>query len=158
MITRRTRQGVVWVATLPEALASQNPCRADYNRRMSRPNPVVKTPPLRGWRARLWAWVLFVALFKGLVPHAALASVMMDGSPALLWCAPGTPGQAEAGGAKMAAAHDCVCASSGDGALPLPGSAIPAAEAGQSQGLTRQPPWIAAAQWRLPPARGPPSV
>ena len=67
-------------------------------------------PGLKGWRARLWAWVLFAALLKGLIPHAALAAGMMSGDPALLWCAPGK------GVAGMPAAaeppHDCVCAPS----------------------------------------------
>ncbi|MES2682776.1 MAG: hypothetical protein V4650_04595 [Pseudomonadota bacterium] len=116
-------------------------------------------PPLRGWRARLWAWVLFVALFRGLIPHAALASVMMDGNPALLWCAPGSSALAETkSGGVMAAAHDCACASSGDGGLPLGRQAIPASQAGQPQALLLQPQRIAATQWRLPPARGPPAL
>ena len=116
---------------------------------------------LGGWRARVWAWVLFAALFKGLIPHAALASVLMQGDPALLWCAPGTPGTAAAGKAsdEMAGAeHACVCASAGEATL-LPGKPglLPTDRAqADPQRLIH----TAAFTPRLlpPPARGPPAL
>lgn len=68
---------------------------------------------LRGWRSRAWGLVLFVALLRGLVPHAALAALLDDGRPQLAYCAPGkvVPGAA----AEALAAHGhCVCAPAGE--------------------------------------------
>ena len=123
-------------------------------------NAAASAPALQGWRARAWAWVLFLALFKGLIPHAALASVMMDGSPALLWCAPGAGSQVEGkpGAAMTAAAHDCVCASSADSAAPPKPAAVPTALALNAQPLRPLNSLLAVSQQRLPPARGPPAL
>ncbi|MES2883432.1 MAG: hypothetical protein V4709_01405 [Pseudomonadota bacterium] len=127
---------------------------------MNRPRPTAASA-LKGWRARAWAWVLFIALFKGLVPQAALASVLMQGDPALVWCAPGLPsvsGDGKAVGGMSAAGHACVCASAGDGALPLlPVEALPRSaahdqpQASPRSTLLAQPPLP-------PPARGPPAL
>lgn len=123
---------------------------------MSRPPAATA---LKGWRARAWAWVLFLALFKGLVPHAALASVLMQGDPALVWCAPGLPGAAgegKAAGGMSAAQHACVCASAGDGALPSGSAeALPRSAAhGEPQASLRST--VLALRALPPPARGPP--
>jgi len=114
---------------------------------------------LKGWRARAWAWVLFLALFKGLIPHAALAAVTMAGDPALVWCAPGSPVvEGKAANAMAATAHACVCASAGDAALPPGLGAAP-----QAVSTADSLPSIlhtAASPQRLlpPPARGPPTL
>lgn len=125
---------------------------------MSTSAPTTATA-LKGWRARAWAWVLFLALFKGLVPHAALASVLMQGDPALVWCAPGLPGaggESKAAGNMSAAQHACVCASAGDGALPLKMvDALPRSAAhGQPQASLHST--VLALRPLPPPARGPP--
>lgn len=125
---------------------------------MSEQSPTRNAPALRAWRARAWAWVLFIALCKGLIPHAALASVVMDGSPALFWCAPGSGAASEAAPGMSSTAHDCVCASIGDGALPLGAIELrPAAPVALPQ-IASLPPVFAAARLRLPPARGPPQL
>ena len=123
---------------------------------MSDQRPALNPTALQGWRARAWAWVLFVALCKGLIPHAALASVVMDGSPALVWCAPGTTATSEAAPGMSSTAHDCVCASAGDGALPLSGVEWPALTLASPTPQTWLPLAFAAERLRLPPARGPP--
>ena len=117
--------------------------------------------PLQGWRARLWAWVLFVALFKGLVPHAALASALMEASPALIWCAPGAssavadvPSTSSMG----LLAHACVCASASDGGVPLSRTAVSFPPVVQAQVALHRGDAPARTLGRLPPARGPPQV
>ncbi|MDO9451808.1 MAG: hypothetical protein Q7J29_03015 [Stagnimonas sp.] len=116
---------------------------------------------LNGWRARVWAWVLFLALFKGLIPHAALASVLMRGEPALVWCAPGAAAISSEGKSSASLPgelHACVCAAAADGALPSdPSAAVygrmapvqPSAVAAIASDA--QPVW-------LPPVRGPPAL
>lgn len=126
---------------------------------MSTERPSTNAAALSGWRARAWAWVLFVALFKGLIPHAALASVMMDGNPALVWCAPGSQSAAgEAKAASVMADHSCICASAGDSSPPPVRMAAPFAAGAHN--ATSQPQHLAVAPQRLlpPPARGPPTV
>jgi hypothetical protein len=116
---------------------------------------------LRGWRARVWAWVFFVALLKGLIPHAALAAVVMGGDPAAVLCAPAlgngaVNAGAEAAASQMASHGHCLCASMGDGAPPQ----VPLAPGF----LTAQPARVlrsvavaaVCCDTRLPPARGPP--
>lgn len=142
-------------------LPTQNPCRVHYNLPMSNAPPLLQAPVLKGWRARVWAWVLFVALLKGLIPHAALASALMSGDPALVWCALGaqsSAGEAKATGGMSAAAHSCVCASSGDAAMPLVRSSDATAPRTHAPAL-RQPDLVVVTQRLLPPpARGPPAL
>lgn len=112
---------------------------------------------LQGWRARLWAWVFFAALLKGLIPHAALAAALMTGEPSLSWCAPGAT--TESGTAQRAGSvgeHSCVCASGFDAADVGGGLAF---QPGDSAPPVIAPPRIAraSATHRLPPARGPPA-
>lgn len=126
---------------------------------MSTSHPPVAATALKGWRARAWAWVLFLALFKGLVPHAALASVLMQGDPALVWCAPGLPsagGESKAMGGVSAAAHACVCASAGDGALPTESLAALPRSAEHDQPQASPLSTVLALRSLPPPARGPP--
>ncbi|MDP3857199.1 MAG: hypothetical protein Q8Q73_05465 [Stagnimonas sp.] len=70
---------------------------------------------LAGWRSRAWSLVLFVALLRGLLPHAALAGLLDDGSPQLAWCAPGktAPGATDARTAHL----QCICAPSGEATI-----------------------------------------
>lgn len=123
---------------------------------MSDQRPAINAPALQGWRSRAWAWVLFVALCKGLIPHVALASVVMDGSPAMVWCAPGTAAASEAKPGMGSMVHACVCASAGDGALPLSGAELLASVASQPSPQTLSHSAFAVERLRLPPARGPP--
>jgi len=123
--------------------------------------PMSNANTLQGWRAHAWAWVLFAALVKGLIPHAALAGAVMTGDPALVWCAPGkVAGSSEAGasGAIAGAEHGCVCAASGDGGV-LPGHTV--SPLAPTVVLKPQPLLLAAASklrpWP-PPARGPPML
>lgn len=112
---------------------------------------------LQGWRARLWAWVFFAALLKGLVPHAALAAALMTGEPSLSWCAPGTAAEgANSQRANGASEHSCVCASGFDAAAVGDGLAF---QPGDTAPLAVAPTRIArsSAAHRLPPARGPPA-
>jgi len=68
--------------------------------------------PLTGWRSQAWSLVLFVALLRGLLPHAALAGLLDNGNPQLAWCA---PGKAPVGQLSTPAAHAaCVCAPAGE--------------------------------------------
>lgn len=124
---------------------------------MHQPSAPAISHALRGWRARAWAWVLFAALVKGLIPHAALASVAMQGDPALIWCAPGA-GAIEMAGGMSASAHDCVCASASDGAPSLAVHEQATAGNRHQQALPLQR--VAVAERRLlpPPARGPPTL
>lgn len=78
--------------------------------------PSMKSPlsqqHLTGWRSQAWALVLFVALLRGLLPHAALAGLLDNGNPELAWCA---PGKAPPGEDRALAAHAaCVCAPAGE--------------------------------------------
>ena len=144
-------------AAQSNGFTTQNPCRADYNAGMSSAPASHRTAALSGWRAQLWAWVLFVALFRGLIPHAALASAVMDGDPALVWCAPGAGAvQGKAVSSLMGAVHDCVCASAGDGAMPLGHVIQSIHSAAPGLALPSQAPALAAHQVLPPPARGPP--
>lgn len=114
---------------------------------------------LKGWRAQIWAWVLFVALFRGLIPHAAIASVVMDGNPALLWCAPGSGSvESKAASVGMGAAHDCVCASAGDGAMPLRRVLLPTLAGVRQQSQSSFQNEATTQRVLPPPARGPPSL
>jgi len=118
-------------------------------------------PALAGWRANVWALALFVALFKGLIPHAALAAALMQGNPALLWCAPGSSGATVADKTSQdmpGSTHACVCASAGE-AMLLPGKVGPLPTA-HIQHESLQSLRTAALVPRLlpPPARGPPAV
>ena len=64
--------------------------------------------PFTGWRSQAWSLVLFVALLRGLLPHAALAALINDGRPELAYCAPGKAvGSASAA---LGAHAQCVCA------------------------------------------------
>ena len=67
---------------------------------------------LTGWRSQAWGLVLFVALLRGLLPHAALAGLLDNGNPEPAWCAPGKlpPGEAKA----LVAHAACVCAPAGE--------------------------------------------
>lgn len=116
---------------------------------------------VRGWRAHAWAWVLFLALFKGLVPHAALAAALMPGGPALLWCAPGKApiDDRSAAAETPASAQHCVCATfGGDAASGLPEPALrPEAAAHEQLALAAVHSVAEHTLW-LPPVRGPPSA
>lgn len=160
MIARRPPDGAGCLAVQSNGFATQNLCRAHYNARMFTPAIAANTHALKGWRARAWAWVLFVALLKGLIPHAALASVVMNGDPALVWCASGAAatGEGKTTGGMGAAAHDCVCAAAGDGALPQGGAALsPIVAAHQLPQPTLQTA-AEARKFLSPPARGPPTL
>lgn len=113
---------------------------------------------LRGWRQRAWAWVLFVALLKGLIPHTALAAVVMSGSPQLMWCAPGATGATQGGkaAAQQASAHGCVCATAGDGVLPFKAPAAAQPPEPDPTTDTAAPAQHIALRVLPPPARGPP--
>lgn len=142
-------------------LLTQNPCRADYNAAMTAPRHIPQPAALGGWRARVWAWVLFVALLKGLIPHAALASALMQGDPTLVWCAPGLPavaGEGKAAGEMSSAAHACVCASTDEVTL-LPGKVGPL-PGGNTHESSQHANRTAVIAQRLlpPPARGPPAL
>ena len=116
---------------------------------------------LNGWRARAWAWVLFLALFKGLIPHAALAGVLMRGDPALVWCAPGSPAVSSEGKSSATMpgeAHACVCAAAADGALPVDPSAALYARMATVQPLAVSAIALDAQRLWLPPVRGPPTL
>ena len=117
-------------------------------------------PGLKGWRARLWAWVLFAALLKGLIPHAALAAVLMHGDPAALLCAPGASAGktgAQASVAQGSTHAPCVCAAMGDGALPP--ACAPVLRVAGAQRVEVPAPALSLARIpaHLPPARGPPA-
>ncbi|ROH91722.1 hypothetical protein ED208_04870 [Stagnimonas aquatica] len=111
---------------------------------------------LRGWRSQAWGLVLFVALLRGLVPHAALAALLDDGRPQLAYCAPGkaVPGAA----AEAMAAHaQCVCAPAGESLSPVAGAALAASPAAPEAPLALtavRPPQQTSPIRR---ARGPPS-
>ena len=126
---------------------------------MSMSHPPAAPIALKGWRARAWAWVLFLALFKGLVSHAALASVLMQGDPALVWCAPGLPsasGESTAMGGMSAASHACVCASAGDGGLPFESVGVLPRSASHDLPPVLPNANLVAQRPLPPPARGPP--
>lgn len=125
---------------------------------MSEQSPALNAAALRGWRAHAWAWVLFIALCKGLIPHAALASVVMDDSPALVWCAPGAGTASEGTSSMSSMAHGCVSASAGDGALPLGGIELLVAAASLPLPSAVLRPAFVTDRLRLPPARGPPLI
>ncbi len=101
--------------------------------------------------------MLFVALFKGLVPHAAIASVVMQGATGVVWCAPGGSTTAAAADAQTAMTEGCLCANAGDGAMPLLAQAAAAAlkPAVQVPSVRAARPGVSRV-W-LPPARGPPA-
>lgn len=85
--------------------------------------------PLAGWRSQAWSLVLFVALLRGLLPHAALAGLLDNGNPQLAWCA---PGKAPASPVSAPATHAaCVCAPAGEAlatsGLPPPLALLPVA-------------------------------
>jgi hypothetical protein len=116
---------------------------------------------LRGWRARAWAWVLFIALLKGLVPHAALAAMNAGSDPTAVLCTPALATgvidvQAEHAASQMAGHAHCLCASGDAATLPplvfmalaLPATNLenPAAIRAAFVSNTRP----------LPPSRGPP--
>lgn len=120
------------------------------------------TTALRGWRASWWSLVLFIALFRGLVPHAALAGALMPGDPAQAWCSPRLEATDLGGAAALSTvldnAHDCVCAGSGDSALPTGVAASPQAGAGDARPLPAARSTTPRRLVRPPPARGPPAV
>ena len=91
------------------------------------PSRANRSPAAR--HSLVWSLLLFVALLRGLVPHAALAALVDDGSPELRWCAP-TPGSPPASAADLAAAFaahsDCACAPASDLLGPPPAAALPA--------------------------------
>jgi len=126
--------------------------------------PFQHTPPahaaLRGWRAELWAWVLFAALLKGLIPHAALAAVMMPGTPVLSWCAPGlAPANTDelaSGIDRSSTSQHCVCALAGDGVLPMVSMHWLAGQDHDALWLRPLQTAHPRTQRWLPPARGPP--
>jgi hypothetical protein len=95
---------------------------------------------LHGWRSRAWSLVLFVALLRGLVPHAALAALLDDGRPQLAYCAQGKAVPGAAAEALAAHAH-CVCAPAGESLSPTAALAL------------RMPPRLAAAPLALPATR-----
>lgn len=111
---------------------------------------------LRGWRSQAWSLVLFVALLRGLVPHAALAALLDDGRPQLAYCAPGKalPGAS----AEALAAHGhCVCAPAGESLSPVAGAALAALPAAPEAPLALV---VVRPSQQTPPisrARGPPS-
>lgn len=116
---------------------------------------------LRGWRARVWAWVLFAALLKGLVPHAALASMVMGNDPAAVLCSPSLSNgvldaKAEQASSQMAGHAHCLCAN-GDatGLPPMRFSALGPPSLGAPP-LTRLRTAFASAEYFWPPSRGPP--
>lgn len=127
----------------------------------SRTAPTQPPAALCGWRARVWSGVLFMALLKGLIPHAALASALMQGTPALVWCAPGlaaATGESKAAVEMSGASHACVCAFAGDGAL-LPGKVGPTPSGStHDQPLARTHSAAIAKRLLLPPVRGPPAL
>lgn len=140
--------------------SKQNPCRATYNPRMAYPPKAPALTTVRGWRARAWAWVLFLALFKGLVPHAALAAALMPGGPALLWCAPGKDRieDRSAGAETPASAQHCVCATFSDASSTATDLAPPPpACRHEALEVTATAPTDRPSLW-LPPPRGPPSA
>lgn len=127
---------------------------------MSKQPPPSKSSAIRSWRAQVWAWVLFAALLKGLVPHAALASLAMSGDPLLTWCAPGSKagrGEQPATGQAIAQVH-CVCASMADGALPVPVLSPSLVPSDPGSGLLSQTLDTRSSARLLPPVRGPPSL
>lgn len=127
---------------------------------MTSPALKPQCPALAGWRAQVWALALFVALFKGLIPHAALAAALMQGAPALPWCAPGSAGAEAASNTseEMGSTHACVCAAAGEATL-LPGKLGPLPTArGQHEPLRALHTAALISPLRLPPARGPPAV
>lgn len=85
------------------------------------PNSIM---PLYGWRAKAWAWVLFLALFKGLVPHAALAAAIHSGDPTAIFCNPSKTAEdradAAASGKTMPSMGVCICASGFNAPLAAP--------------------------------------
>jgi len=127
---------------------------------MAHPSKAPTQITVRGWRARAWAWVLFLALFKGLVPHAALAAALMPGGPALLWCAPGkNPVEDRSAGAEApASAQHCVCATFGDASGAVTAHALPPLRFGHERMAVASPAPVAQQALWLPPVRGPPSA
>lgn len=127
---------------------------------MAHPPKAPALTTVRGWRARAWAWVLFLALFKGLVPHAALAAALMPGGPALLWCAPGKEriDDRSAGAETPASAQHCVCATFGDAAGAVTPPALPPLLSGHERMAVATPVLVARQTLWLPPVRGPPSA
>ena len=125
------------------------------------PRARAPAPSLRGWRLRLWAWVMFVAMAKGLIAPLALASVLMQGSPAALLCAGGAASAAaEAAMDSSHAAHaSCVCAAAADVFLADSPSFVGAHCAAHAPPLALAP---AGAGYvlglLLPPANGPPAI
>lgn len=121
--------------------------------------PSLPTRRLTGWRCQAWSLLLFSALLRGLVPHAALAAVLDDGSPRLSWCAPGAggPSQPVDLAATLAAHAQCACATAGDAWVS--GPAMPVPDRPQSDAVLI----VAGIEARFAPryrgsqARGPPS-
>lgn len=127
---------------------------------MTHPSKAPALTTVRGWRARAWAWVLFLALFKGLVPHAALAAALNPGGPALLWCAPGKEriDDRSAGAETPASAQHCVCATFGDASGAVTAQALPPLLLGHERTAMAPPAPVAQRALWLPPVRGPPSA
>ena len=119
-------------------------------------NPRSEPTSLRGWRSQAWSLVLFVALLRGLVPHAALAALLDDGRPQLAYCAPGKalPGAA----AEALAAHGhCVCAPAGESLSPSAALGLPAMPAPVAVALSSSEVRPAEQNPPIRLARGPPS-
>jgi hypothetical protein len=105
--------------------------------------------------------VIFVALVKGLIAPLALASVLMQGSPAALLCAGGAASAAaEAAMDSSHAAHaGCACAAASDVFL------ADRLSVGGCQCVAHAPHWALAPTGAgyalgllLPPANGPPAI
>lgn len=110
---------------------------------------------LRGWRSQAWSLVLFVALLRGLVPHAALAALLDDGRPQLAYCAPGKA-VPKAAAEAMAAHGHCVCAPAGEALSPTAASAAASLPLPATAPLAWPATWLVKQAPPIALARGPP--
>lgn len=122
---------------------------------MSAPLPS-RRPPVRS--ASIWALLLFLALLRGLLPPMAVAAVLSDGSPQIIFCAPGSQAPIEAGGTeqRLSTHGHCLCASPGDPLLSVAMAALPTSSQAGDRTVPASPVSESSPHWRLPPVRGPP--
>jgi hypothetical protein len=122
---------------------------------------MTSNPPTRSlgcWRSQAWSLVLFLALLRGLVPHAVLAAALDDGDPRLRWCAPGVAAPVEGfdPAAALAAHAQCACAPAAD-ALAVPAPFVPGLPAASTAPIPLTVGASAPIYPRTARSRGPPS-